>query len=230
MPLGTSALRAFFAAMLAVICFTALAGSAFAQGDEPVDPEAYRRQRDEWIAEQARQQQARDEQVIESDNVPDSEMVAVGFRFGYGHSDNVHGVTAGLTGNFWVGEFGDDYRMGIRPTFHYVSYRGIGVNLLAARNTGFHDFMLFTDFYVEKNMPNEGLGGMFAPFAFIGPGYEMFDGSKVGFNQAFVFDVGAGVRIGHPQSAMVIETAYIRGFGDLKSNKFRATIGLDWGF
>lgn len=229
-PWGTFARRTIAAFALAVIALTSIAGSALAQGTDPVDPDEYRRQRDEWLAEQARQQQQRDEEMLEQDTVPAGEMCAVGFRFGWANSDQVNGVTAGLSGNFWVGEMDPDYRIGVRPSFYYASYRGIGTPLVTARNTNFHDFQLFVDLYIEKNMPNEGLGGMFAPFFFVGPGYEMFDGTKVKFTQGFIFDVGAGVRMGQPQSAMVFEAAYARGFGDLKANNVRVTIGLDWGF
>ena len=222
-PLGPRGLRSLFVFFLAVICLTAGTGISFAQGNnEPVDPDAYRRARDQWLREQAEQAAEQEKQVIEMEEVPAEEWVAVGVRVGWVHSDGANGVATGLTGNFWVGEFGEDYRMGIRPEFQYHSYREL--------DTNFHDFFVMGNFYVEKNMPSEGLGGMFAPYLFLGPGYEMFDGGRVSFTQAFAFDAGAGVRAGHPQSPLVFEVAYMRGFSKLASNKVRVSIGVDWGF
>lgn len=220
--LGTRALRSLFAFFFTVICLTAMAGTGWAQGNEPVDPDAYRKARDQWLREQAEQAAEQEKQVVELDQIPEEEWVAVGVRLGWAHSDGANGVGAGLTGNFWVGEFGEDFRMGIRPEFHYHSYRTL--------NTNFHDFFLLSNFYVEKNMPNEGLGGMFAPYVFLGPGYEMFDGGRVSFSQGFAFDVGGGVRAGHPQSPLVFEVAYLRGFSDVEANNVRVSIGIDWGF
>lgn len=221
--MGSRALRCVFAFLAAVICLTVVGGSALAQnGGEPVDPETYRQKRDQWLREQAEQAAEQKKKVEQSNEVPAEEWVAVGFRMGWARSDGADGVGAALMSNFWVGEFGDDFRMGIRPEVHYQSYWTL--------NENFHDVMLFGNFYVEKNMPNERVGGMFAPYLFLGPGYEMFDGGGVSFSQAFAFDAGLGARLGHPQSPLVFEAAYTRGFGDLKANKVRIYIGLDWGF